>query len=1121
MANDESQDNAQSESADARQLSIALASTRLPEIGMQVTERPTAQPDDLRQQETLPVSEVSAAPQAARQAVTARARPGAQRAARHGQTMQLESTGSASNIAHPDDEDDLRAGMSIHKYQLIRELGRGGMGAVFLARDTRLGRLVAIKVLHIHGDQFNKRFIAEARTTAKCAHENIVVLYEADEFQGLPYMVLEYLEGQSLRQIMDRRAGLHAHDDIFGDTAGDISGDTVGDILGDASGRPRLMSVERAVELARPVLRALACAHGMGIVHRDLKPANIMVTADGKVKVLDFGIAKILAEQDRVSPGEHSAVYGQQPLLAQPSSGIMGTLPYMSPEQLCAADIDARTDIWALGVMLFEMVTGHHPLAPLSAPKLDRLARGAIDMPRVSEIRPDLDKLAGIIDRCLIRDKDDRIATARELLAELDALAPDRHSADLDADQSPFAGLAAFQESDAGRFFGRADDTANLVNLVRSQPLIAVAGPSGVGKSSLVRAGVIPALKRLGEGWDSVVIRPGRAPLNALADIASQFAQSLSADQSASTASTARSGPGAGAPLGDYLDELIGDRPSLRQRLIHEPGYLGTSLRAWAQRKRRRILIFVDQFEELYTAVSDPEERTAFLACLRSMADDASSPLRVMLSIRSDFLERLAEDRAFMAVAMRGLFLLPAMHRGGLREALVKPVEAMRYRFEDEDMVASMLQDLEQTRGALPLLQFAAAHLWEERDRTQRLLTRASFEDMGGIAGVLARHADAVLARMTVAQARIARGIFERLVSPERTRAVASMADVRALPGDMDEIEHVLHALAAARLLIIQVKSESASTDASLLMAADEDEDNDDAVEIAHESLIASWPTLRRWLDENQDDAVFVARLRTAAKQWEQNERSEGMLWRGQPAAEAERWQELYAGELSGRELSYLDAVYALSRRAQRRRRRLIYAGMAVFVLLVLAGGFAVIKGQNEAVLTHSLAEEKQARGEAQNANDALAAAKLRAEQQAEQARAAQAAEAEAKEKAKERAEDAKVAEAEARNAEAEARAAEADVKAANARIVELFAEAQNQRERALAEAEKARQAQQDAEDARQEAERLRQEAEKVRDEVKDKNRIIQELIERQGITDVTLPDEDEIEPAASEKDKP
>ena len=160
-------------------------------------------------------------------------------------------------------------GARIRQYEIIRPLGQGGMGIVYLARDVHLGRRVAIKVLVTQSPTLTRDFLREARATASCEHDNIVVIHEADEHEGTPYMVLEHLDGSNLRQV--------------------------------AGGRP--MAPARAVELIVPVVRALVCAHQRDIVHRDLKPENVFVTTSGAVKVLDFGIAALLADADAQSTG--------------------------------------------------------------------------------------------------------------------------------------------------------------------------------------------------------------------------------------------------------------------------------------------------------------------------------------------------------------------------------------------------------------------------------------------------------------------------------------------------------------------------------------------------------------------------------------------------------------------------------------------------------------------------------------------------------------------------------------------------------------------------------------------------------------------------------------------------
>ncbi|WP_437932698.1 nSTAND1 domain-containing NTPase [Sorangium sp. So ce291] len=799
-------------------------------------------------------------------------------------------------------------GGAIHHYEIIRKLGQGGMGVVFLARDPRLGRLVAIKLLLEYSGRGIERFLAEARATARCRHENIVVIYEVDEARGYPYLVLEYIKGRTLRSWMTEREHRRATESPGAHTP------------------PGPLAPTPVIELMIPVARALVCAHELGIVHRDLKPENILLDDAGCIKVLDFGIAK---QMEASAPGpraEHAR--GAHPRKSAP----FGTPPYMSPEQLLGEGVDPRADLWAVGIMLYELLTGKHPLAPFSLARLSAVLDFDAPMPSLSATRPELGALGALVDRCLKKRKDERIGSAREVLDELEALLPSRKPLELGEDESPFAGLSAFQEADAARFFGRDRDIAAMAARLRNQPLLAVAGPSGAGKSSLVRAGVIPALKHASEDrWEAFILRPGRRPLCALADVLLQVAETASAT----------SGATAGSPeLSDH-HRLV---PTLRA----QPGCLGARLRARCRRQGpgHRILLFVDQLEELYTLGAAPEERAAFLACLEGAADDASSPLRVLLAIRSDFLDRMAGDRNFINDVTRGLWFVPPMERDGLREALMRPVEAAGYGFENAEMVEHMLGTLESTRSPLPLLQFTATKLWEARDHERRLLTRESYDQLGGVAGALSAHADAVLAALPMREQRLARAVFLRLVTPERTRAVVSLDELREIAHDGagsagDAIAQVVQHLAGARLVLIETGGEREGA----------------TVELVHESLIERWAKLGQWLAESEHDAQFLARLRAAAQQWEASGRVEGLLWRDRAAEDARAWHERRRAALGAewlvglgkREESYLLAVVAFAERARRLRWRLATGAIAALTAVAVMVSLLAISADRAA----------------------------------------------------------------------------------------------------------------------------------------------------------------------------
>jgi eukaryotic-like serine/threonine-protein kinase len=268
----------------------------------------------------------------------------------------------------------LAPGTLLGPYQVEASLGAGGMGDVYRARDTRLGRIVAIKVVRqelTDRDDFRRRFEREARATSALNHPNICSLFDVGEQNGLPYLVMEYLEGETLATRL----------------------------------RTGRFPIETVLSLGGQIADALAAAHARGIIHRDLKPANIMITKAG-VKVLDFGVARFTER----SPTATSVV------TMTGSQQIVGTLAYMAPEQLEGKACDARTDIFALGLVIYEMATGKR--APSVEDQAALVAGVMRCEPRQIEAVPE--KFAHIVERCLARDPDDRWQSAKDVKLELE-----------------------------------------------------------------------------------------------------------------------------------------------------------------------------------------------------------------------------------------------------------------------------------------------------------------------------------------------------------------------------------------------------------------------------------------------------------------------------------------------------------------------------------------------------------------------------------------------------------------------------------------------------------------------------------------------------------------------------
>ncbi|MBK8167773.1 MAG: serine/threonine protein kinase [bacterium] len=278
----------------------------------------------------------------------------------------------------------LRPGQKLAHYDVLGTLGRGGMGEVFRARDNRLGRDVAIKVLPdaVASDARRlARFDLEARTVASLNHPNIVVLYSIEEDHGVRFLTMELVDGRTL----------------------------------DALIVPGGLARVRVLEIALQIADALKAAHERNVVHRDLKPTNVMLTRDGRVKVLDFGLAKLAGGTDCGLVDADAMTLPAVSIAGQ----VLGTLPYMAPEQVRGESVDARTDLFACGALLYELVTGLRPFTgATSADMCSAILRDT--PPSIARVRADDGGgLDPIVCRCLAKDPQARFQSALELTREL------------------------------------------------------------------------------------------------------------------------------------------------------------------------------------------------------------------------------------------------------------------------------------------------------------------------------------------------------------------------------------------------------------------------------------------------------------------------------------------------------------------------------------------------------------------------------------------------------------------------------------------------------------------------------------------------------------------------------
>ena len=291
-------------------------------------------------------------------------------------------------------------------------------------------------------------------------------------------------------------------------------------------------------------------------------------------------------------------------------------------------------------------------------------------------------------------------------------------------------------------------------------------------------------------------------------------------------------------------------------------------------------LVVVDQFEELFT-LNGAEAQGRFASLLGRLSRDGD--VHVLLSMRDDFLIRCSEQEALSGVFLE-LTPLPALSREGLVRALVEPAKRRGFRFEDEGLVEEMVASVEGARGALPLLAFAVSRLWERRDRDRKLLTRAAYEEIGGVAGALAQHAEATMDRIGTERQAMVREVFRNLVTAQGTRAVAEREELLSVFPERKSAEEVLEELIDARLLT------------SFEVEGREGEPSRHRIEIAHESLLKAWPRLVRWQAQDEEGAVLRDQLKQAAHLWEEKGRTSDILWTGTAFQEYELWRGRYRG---------------------------------------------------------------------------------------------------------------------------------------------------------------------------------------------------------------------------------
>ena len=488
-------------------------------------------------------------------------------------------------------------------------------------------------------------------------------------------------------------------------------------------------------------------------------------------------------------------------------------------------------------------------------------------------------------------------------------------------EQPPYLGLSTFQERHADLFFGREQLVTDLVARVERSAFLIVLGASGSGKSSVVRAGLLPELKGGAlpgsERWRYATIRPDTHPLDSLA-----------------------------AALAKLQGGDVGSAVALSRQLAESDRALLLAARMLMdEQDDGRLVLVVDQAEELWTlAPTDPlkhdefleQEQRPFIRLLLTTAEESERagsrrPILVILTMRADFLHRAAENAELARWIGEHDVIVSAMTGDELREAIVRPAETAGCRFEP-GLVDELIEQVQGRPGALPLLEYTLLDLWKARD-PDGTLTWQAFKDLGGVEGALAARADAILKERYPApeQQDQIRRVLLRLVQPGEgsgdTRRRARLQDLVPIGQDEDALRAIIQPLADERLL----------TTGHDTVAGDE------TVEITHEALIRAWPTFASWIDAARTDLRLQLQLEDAAKEWVASGEQPEYLWSGLRLANAESWQPRAQPQLNTGEHAFLKAsvsAHVAAQHSARRRVRWTIGGLAgaLVVISVLAG---------------------------------------------------------------------------------------------------------------------------------------------------------------------------------------
>jgi serine/threonine protein kinase/type II secretory pathway predicted ATPase ExeA len=794
----------------------------------------------------------------------------------------------------------------IGAFHLKQQLGQGGFAPVWLADEvagsTTL-RQAAVKLFQLaSGEEARQAIIDEAERLCRLTHPNVVRFYAlpVDEARGVVGLAMEYVAGKSLAQVLVERGRL---------------------------------PLNEAIDVGIALASALLAVHGAGLVHRDVQPANVMVDearrgSSEAYKLIDFGIAGGRPPRSsRKTNPDHTPLPG----LAAFNLGKRG---YVDPAIVrMGAVATSASDLYGLGAVLYVCLSGRLPARGEEGLDEDVLS-GVKSAPSLGEALPSAPApLVELVDALLSPDPEGRPRSAELVAVELErlrgALAGRGRSLPPE-EEGPFRGLSRFESEHRDVFFGRRVEVAAALEVLRTRGLLALVGPSGSGKSSLARAGILPALEEGALGgarvWERVVVSPGQDP-----------------------------------------------RQVLTTALFHvqiDPGWsperAAARLEAWVGEERRGLVILVDQLEELATLQEKNdglvESREWTKSLLARLGNKPWPGLRVIVTARRDLLDGILAHPAMGRVLGRGMVLVSPLKDAAWGEVIDAALTSYGYTFEDADLRKDVLDSLSATVEAMPLVEFALTKLWSRRDRENRRITRAAWREVGGIAGALDEYATEVLRRAEreagVSEAGVKRALLS-MTTPSGARVARDIASLTDEGRDA-AVAAVIRLFEEARLLVREGEK----------------------LTLAHEALLVHWGKLSTWLAEEREARLLLADLDEAATQWLKHGDDE-LLWRQRRLLLVQEILRDRGVVLEGSAKRFYEAsLWAF------RRGRILFWTLGTLAVLVAAFGYGyVIEQRARRVAAEALAkQETAAREQAQAAQLKAEAAQVKAE--AERAKA-------------------------------------------------------------------------------------------------------------------------------------